>query len=426
MLHPIKKLNIAVIGGGVAGIVSAYLLGRNHEVTIFEKNDYLGGHTHTSIISDGPDKGTPVDTGFIVCNDKTYTNFQHFIKQLGIKTRPSDMSFGVYKTQGPFFYSSDVPNGLFAQRRNLFRPSFYKMIFDILRFQKLTNRTLKVGLSDQATLGDFLKTHHFGRRFIDDHIIPLGAAIWSTSLEKMLEYPAYSFLGFIRNHGLADLKATVKWQTIVGGSHSYVKAFETQFKGKIILNVKDIKVKRISGQILVSVGEKEQLFDEVIIATHADQALNLINDPTLLEKELLSAWEYSSNETVLHTDKSVMPPVRRAWASWNYLNATSIGATSKDRSSLTYFMNRLMGLKTHNDWFVTLNATGLIMPDKILHSFIYEHPVFTNKSLTSQKRLQELNGQNHTYFCGSYFGYGFHEDAVKSALHVAKHFGEAL
>lgn len=420
------RKKIAVIGSGCAGIVSAYLLDRaDFDVTLFEKNDYLGGHTNTITLLDGPDAGTSIDTGFIVFNNRNYPNFVKFLNLLEVPWQDSDMSFGFSSELDNFYYNSYVPTGLFSQMRNLFRPRFYQMINDILRFNRQASEDLQKNRLGENSLGDYLKAGAYSQSFMDYYLIPMGAAIWSTPLLKMLDFPAKSFIQFFHNHGLLALKDRPHWKTVSGGSHSYVKKFISEFKGVIEkgTQIDGMMRKKHAVQVCFQNGEIKE-FDQVVLATHADQALKLLKDPTSEEQRLLGAWTYSLNKTVLHWDDSVMPKNKKVWASWNY--RVEKGSSAEQPVSLTYHMNRLQNLKTERQYFVTLNRGLPIDEKKMIRKIDYTHPNYTLKSMATQNELDKLNHVNRTLFCGSYFGYGFHEDAVKAALQAVAHLGVRL
>lgn len=409
---------IAVIGTGVAGLTAAYILRQRHNITLFERNDYAGGHTHTIILPEGPDAGTPVDTGFIVMNHRNYPLFTRLLNKLDVELRDSDMSFSFYDQKSGLQYSGSNLNGLFAQRRNIINPRFLKMLLDIKRFFSEARAQLNEPELEVITLGDFLKAGNYSDAFINDHIIPMGAAIWSTPCNRMLEFPAASFLRFFNNHGLLSIKDRPQWRTVKGGSHQYVKKILSDFKDALHLNTPVSAVTRHSGGVTVTPHNSEPLaFDEVIIATHADEAYRMLADPSPLEEELLSPWSYQNNHTVLHRDSSVMPPIPRAWASWNFTREAC--ATPASPLALSYDMIRLQGLITAKPLFVSLNRSAPYSPVDVIREMNYMHPVYTRKALKTQHELHNLNGQRNTYFCGSYFGHGFHEDAVKSAVNVA-------
>lgn len=413
---------IAVIGGGVSGMGAAYLLQRRYHATLFEKNDYLGGHTHTVLIPHGPDAGTAVDTGFIVMNEKNYPQLTWFLDQLGVKTQESDMSLSVHVPSMKVLYSSDLPFGLFAQLRNLWNPSFYFMVKDIFRFYKNALRDLEQARSlVNLTLGEYLARGRYTNVFKEHHLLPMAAAIWSVPPGQVADFPALTFLRFYQNHGLLSLTEKPQWRTIEGGSHSYVRAFEKNFCGTVLLNACIKGVRRKDDCVEVRTGEGTQVFDKAVIACHADEALAILEDPSEEEKKLLGVWKYSINRTVLHGDPGVMPPVRRAWASWNVFRETSDEGDTP--VAVTYLMNRLQGLRTAGEYFVTLNRDERIDPGKVLGRYIYHHPTYNFDSLRSQGSLASLNGRRNTYYCGSYFGHGFHEDGIRSGFEVARLLG---
>jgi len=418
-------LKIAVIGAGIAGITASYLLQHQHDVTLYEKNDYIGGHTHTIIIDGGPDEGTPVDTGFIVLNDRTYPLLTALFSQLKVSITETDMSFSYYCRESGLQYSSRNLNTIFAQRLNLIRPSFWRMLVGILQLNSKTRQKLYQGRLADVTLGEYLKRERFSQRLIEDYLVPMAAAIWSTPDVKMMDFPAESFFRFFDNHGLLNVTDQPQWYFVSGGGHTYVRAFLDRFKGHVLANHRVTKVRRTdSGPVVTLHDGREEQFDCVILATHANEAYTMLADPTQEEILLLSPWKYTNNYTVLHTDISLLPPNRRAWASWNYLREREVKAGSP--VMITYHMNRLQNLKTERDYCVTLNPVRPIPRENIIREIEYTHPMYTFDALETQKNLPNLNGQKNTYFCGSYFGYGFHEDAVRSAVQVTKKFGIEL
>lgn len=416
---------VAVIGGGVAGIVAAYLLQRGHNVTLYEKNDYVGGHTHTIVIPKGPDAGTPIDTGFIVLNNRTYPWFIRFLSQLGVSIRRTDMSFGCDCRKTGLQYASSNFNTLFAQRLNLFRPSFWHLLMEIRRFCDKTRERLEEGKLAGITLGEFLKKEKFSCNVSQQYVIPMASAIWSASYSKMLQFPMESFARFYENHGLLSLTEHPQWYFISGGSHSYVKAFLKQFKGEIVTGCGIKGLRRSESGIALKLPDgTEKDYDDVVIAAHADEALALLSDPSDEETLLLSAWEYSRNHVILHTDPSMMPSNRGAWASWNYIREKDNQVESP--ITVTYYMNRLQKLKTKHHYCVTLNPVKPVSDEHIIEEMEYTHPQYTFNAIKTQNKLADLNGKRNTFFCGSYFGYGFHEDAVRSALEVGRKFGIEL
>ncbi len=409
-------MNIAVIGSGAAGLTATHLLQRRHRVTLIEQDTRLGGHTNTVIIPDGPDAGTPVDTGFIVMNHRNYPLLTRLFEQLGVNLRDSSMSFGYYDIPSGLQYCGSGLDGLFAQRSNLIRPGFHRMVRDVMRFFKTAQADLSDrGLEDE-TLGEYLARYRFSRTFIDHHLIPMGSAIWSTPCEEMMSFPAQSFLQFFNNHGLLSLNERPQWKTVLGGSGDYIERMRKQWTNAGIRTAVSIKqiLRSAQGVEMQFKNGESALFDQIILATHADQALRLLGDPSPTEQTLLGCWQYTRSRTLLHTDESVMPPLKKVWSSWNF---TRIGGTE---TCLTYHMNRLQGLHTRNQYFVSLNLPN--EPRGIIRDFQYEHPMYTREALAQRPRLKELNGTNRTWFAGSYFGNGFHEDAVRSAVEVARAF----
>ena len=421
--RPTTSQNIAVVGSGVAGLTTAYFLSRYHQVTLYERNSYLGGHTNTIEIPDGPDAGTPVDTGFIVMNHRNYPVLTRLFDRLHVPLRDSDMSFGYKCEVTGLAYAGSSLNTLFAQRRNLANPRFYGFVRDILRFYRQAQTDLDTDNVGEQSLGDYLERGDFGDVFVHHHLLPMGAAIWSTPCDRMMDFPAASFLHFLRNHGLLSLSNRPQWRTVVGGSWQYVKKMMGGFKGTAHTDTPVHQVRRTeTGVELTLTGNETVRHDTVVLATHADTSLGLLADPSEQEQSLLAPWVYERNHTVLHWDTSLLPANRRARASWNYCRESE----AADRVSLSYDMNRLQGLNTQRHYLVTLNRTGVIREDTIVYETDYHHPTYTLDAMATQHRLPELNGKRNTWFCGSYFGYGFHEDAVRSAAQVLDDFGIAL
>ncbi len=413
-------MDIAVVGAGVAGLTTAVLLSESHQVTIYERNSYLGGHTNTIEIPDGPDAGIPVDTGFIVMNHRNYPVLTRLFERFDVPLRDSDMSFGYQCEETGLAYAGTNLNTLFAQRRNLFRPTYYGMIRDILRFYRTSNEDLAHDRVGDRTLGEYLTDGNYGRLLVHHHLLPMGAAIWSTPCDRMMDFPASSFLHFLKNHGLLSLDNQPQWRTVVGGSYAYVKRMMTGFSGTVHTDTPVQRVKRGESGIQLTLPDGHTVTHEaVILATHADVTRRLLADPSELETSLLAPWEYSVNHTVLHWDESVLPHNRRARASWNYCRESA----TEEAVSVTYDMNRLQGLQTNRRYLVSLNRKGPLNPSAIVYEVDYTHPTYTLESMATQRRLPELNGVRGTWFCGSYFGYGFHEDAARSAALVLKDFG---
>ncbi len=421
---------IAVIGGGVAGLTAAHILQRRYRVTIFERNDYLGGHTHTIELpaGAGADAGVPVDTGFIVCNDHTYPLFHRLLGQLGVSTRSSNMSFSYTDPAVPFFYAGTNLNGLFAQRRNLLRPGFWSFLAEIRRFCAEGLRALEQNAVPPVSIGEYVTRGQYSRQFMDWYLVPMMAAIWSTPPGEVTAFPAEALLRFFRNHGLLSLRDRPQWQTVTGGSHAYVKAFQKQFNGAIRLATPVRQVRRAADGVWLSLdaGGPELRFDGVVMAAHADETFAMLADPDAAETRLLGPWHYERNRVVLHSDPAALPPVRRAWASWNYVREEPGAAADLKPVSVTYYMNLLQGLQTRKDYCVSLNRRRPIAPESIIRELEYAHPTYSFASMSTQAGLPQLNGRRQTWFCGSYFSYGFHEDAVRSAVAVGRDLGLEL
>ncbi|MAA72875.1 MAG: FAD-dependent oxidoreductase [Bermanella sp.] len=418
-----KKQKIAVIGSGIAGLTSAHLLSREHEVSLFEANDYIGGHTHTRPV-ELQGKVYPVNTGFIVFNDWTYPNFIKLMDQLGVKSEDSDMSFSVRDENTGIEYNGTSINSLFAQRRNLFRPSFLRMVKDILRFNKQTVSALENDeIGEGETLGEFVAKHGYSKSFVNHYIVPMGAAIWSASEDMMMDFPLKFFLQFFNNHGMLSVDERPQWRVLTGGSQSYVEPITRPFKERIHLNTPITKVERSSEGVTLYSHDKSFEFDQVIFSCHSDQALNMLADPSQLESDILGALPFQKNDVILHTDDSMMPKRKLAWASWNY----HIPQRKSDTAMLTYNMNILQNFHDAPETIlVTLNRSQEIDPSKILSKYSYAHPVFTLDGIKAQQRHAEISGQNRSHYCGAYWFNGFHEDGVNSALRVVKQFGITL
>ena len=415
-------MKIAIIGSGIAGLTSAYLLNRRHDITVFEASDWIGGHTHTV---DVEVKGQryAVDTGFIVFNDWTYPNFIRLLSQLGVGFKDTEMSFSVSDPLSGVEYNGHNLNTLFAQRSNLVSPKFIGMVRDILRFnrealQDLNNQRIGADM----TLGDYLKTNGYSERFIQHYIVPMGAAIWSMSLNDMLGFPLQFFVRFFKNHGLLSVSDRPQWCVIEGGSSSYVAPLTESFKQHIRLNCAVNRVERDGDGVTVHSAAGSERFDKVVFACHSDQALALLAAPTQTEQAILGALPYADNDVVLHTDTRLLPKRPLAWASWNY----RLGGPVDQPAAVTYDMNILQGIQSDTTFCVSLNQTAAIDPSKILARYTYAHPQYSLAGMAAQARWEELLGANHSYFCGAYWANGFHEDGVVSALRVAREFGEAL
>ena len=415
-------MKIAIIGSGISGLTTAYLLHKDHDITVFEANDYIGGHTHTHEISQN-DKMWRVDSGFIVYNEKTYPNFIKLLKELKVKVQKTTMGFSVKAPSQNLEYSGGSLNTVFAQRLNLFKPAFLIMLKDILRFNRLAAKELSK-VDETTTILSFLEKHKFSKPFVENYIIPMGAAIWSTAANKTTEMPAAFYIRFFKNHGLLQIFNRPQWFVIKGGSKSYVQKIIEGFQEKILLSKPVIKVERNPSEVKIYC-EKEAdplFFDKVVFATHSDQALALLKDPSNDEKSVLEAMPYQKNTAIVHTDVTLMPKIKKTWSSWNYL----LSGDQNRPVTLTYNMNILQSLDAKPDFLVTLNSLNEINPSKIIKKIDYSHPLFTVNGVHAQKKKNQISGQNNTYYCGAYWGNGFHEDGVNSALDVCKAFGVSL
>lgn len=412
-------MKIAVIGTGIAGNVAAYHLAKEHDITVFEANDYIGGHTHThNIEMDGQQH--QIDTGFIVFNYWTYPNFIKLLEELDVGVQASDMSFSVKCESTGLEYNGTSLNSLFAQRRNFLRPSFYRMIKDILRFNREAPLLLDQDESDMS-LGDYLQQQKYSPHFINNYIIPMGSAIWSADPVTLIKIPAKFFIRFFHNHGMLNVSDRPVWHVIKGGSRQYVTKLTQGFKDRIRLNQPVRYIRRLPTHVEIKTDNDElQCFDAVFIASHSDQALKMLDDATVLEREVLGAITYQRNEVILHTDTRLLPKKKLAWAAWNY----HLLPKNTGLAALTYNMNILQGLDSRETFCVTLNHTAAIDETKIIKRMEYDHPVFTPESVLAQQRQGEINGINRTYFCGAYWRNGFHEDGVVSALNALQHFKE--
>ena len=414
-------MKIAVIGAGISGNLVAYLLNPDHEIQLFEANEYPGGHTNT-VEFEAWGKTWAADTGFMVFNQRTYPNFIRLLNLLEVPWQESDMSFSVRCEQTGLEYQGSSLNGLFSQRSNLFRPIFYGMLRDILRFNRQSLECLDEA-ADCITLGQYLERRQFGRQFIDRYLIPMTAAIWSARPRAVLDFPARFLIGFFQNHGLLQIRNRPRWRTVRGGARNYVKRLLEPLAGRVRLNCPVARVTRHDDHVSVTPKDgPAERFDQVIFATHADQTLDILADTDEREREILGAFEYQPNQTVLHTDTSMLPRRRRAWASWNY----HIARETDLPVAVTYDLSRLQRIESPEPVLVTLNPSGRVDPAKVLRILDYQHPAYGLRSRQAQLRHAEINGQRRTYFCGAYWGYGFHEDGVVSALAVAKCFGKDL
>jgi uncharacterized protein len=409
-------MKIAIIGAGVAGLVCAHMLHCDHELVVFEASEEAGGHANTVHVE--TETGAyDLDTGFIVFNDRNYPRFERLLDELGVPTQPSQMSFGV--SDGvDFEYNGASPNGLFASRRHLVTPSFHRMVADLARFNRDARRLL--ASEEDPSLGEWLAQRRYSRVFVERLIVPQASAVWSADPAQMWSFPARFLAGFFENHGMLGFRDRPRWRTIAGGSRNYVQALIRPWREHLRLSTPVTEIYRHPSHVTVSTrGNEAERFDAVVIATHSDQALALLADPGERERELLGAIPYQRNEAVLHTDRSLLPRRRRAWASWNY----HLGAGAPGRCTVTYHLNRLQALRAGREFCVTLNRTAVIDPDQIIRTMQYAHPVYTPASVAAQARHREISGRNRTHYCGAYWGSGFHEDGVSSALRVVRELG---
>lgn len=426
-----KRLRIAVIGTGVSGNSAAWLLNRHHDITVFEKGSWIGGHCNTvnavlndaALNADGGDHVIPVDTGFIVYNEKTYPNLTALFRLLNVATEPSDMSFSASINNGAFEYSGYSLLTMLAQKRNLVRPRFWNMVLDILRFFREVATDAARPENHHLTLGTYLANSGYSEAFLQDYLLPLGSAIWSASLRDMRAYPLVAFVRFFDNHGLLETKQKNRpqWRTVTGGSRAYVQRLTEEFAARIQLNC-GVRALRRHPELVELTREDGtvEVFDHVVVATHSDQALALLADASPAEQKLLGAIRYERNRAILHTDTTLMPRRRRAWASWNYISAA--GDADTRLVCLTYWMNLLQNIDRRFPLFVTLNPHRDPRPGTSIATYEYDHPVFDHAALDAQQQLWTLQGVNRTWFCGAYFGHGFHEDGLQTGLAV----GEAL
>jgi predicted NAD/FAD-binding protein len=416
-------MRIAIIGTGISGSLVARLLSTEHHVTVFEANKYPGGHANTvDVVLD--ERRFSVDTGFMVFNRRTYPNFCRLLQLLEITSQPSDMSFSVRCAKTRLEYQGSSLDGLFAQRLNCLRPTFLRMLRDISCFNQRGIRAAASGeLEDGRTVGEFLRKCGVGRRFVDQYLVPMASAIWSSSPRAILDFPANFMIGFFANHGLMQMRDRPQWRTIVRGSRNYVEALLEPIRERVRLRCPVAAVSRSRDDVIVTPmdGQPER-FDEVVFASHANQTLKMLTDVTRSERQILGAFPYQPNVAILHTDTRLLPKRRRAWASWNY----HIPDGNDQSASVTYDLSRLQNHDSPSPILLTLNATECIDPDRILRNFSYHHPAYSRESISAQRRFKEISGRNRTHFCGAYWGYGFHEDGVNSALAVVKHFGIEL
>lgn len=414
-----SQRRIAVIGAGIGGLSAAWLLSQKHAVTLFEADNRLGGHANTAE-APGDAGPVPVDTGFIVYNEGNYPNFTALLDHLGAPSLYADMSLSVSLDDGAFEYSSFGLGGLFAQKRNLFSPRYWRLLLDVFRFFRTAAGDLEALERDATSLGDYLTSRRYSDAFRDDHLLPQAAAIWSTPLDQIGAYPAASLIRFFLNHGMMTVTGRGLWRTVKGGSREYVARLVERFAGEVRKGVRVAGVKRdAAGVELRLAGGARERFDEVVIATHGDAALALLDDPSSDEHRLLSCFKYSRNMIALHTDPVLMPKRRAAWTSWNHIGRRD----APGEGAVTYWMTRLQSLTGAPDIFATLNPNKEIAADRLIRTEIYEHPLFDGAAIAAQREFWDIQGVRRTWFCGSYLGHGFHEDALQSGLAVAEQLG---
>ncbi len=411
--HGRKRL--AVVGTGISGLLAAERLATKHDVVVFEADERIGGHTHTVDVQTG-DGTVAVDTGFIVCNDRTYPEFLALMSRLGVGLRDSDMSFSMHCEASGVEYCGSSVDGLFAQRRNLLRPKFWSMLHGITRFHRLAESYLDSDL----TLGEVLREARLEGAFARWYLLPMMAAIWSAKPEVLSSMPARFFIRFFRNHGMLQVKNRPQWRTVVGGSRSYLGPLSRTFSDRIRLNASVVEIRRQAAGVTVRTkGGEPEVFDGVVLATHSDQAARMLVDSSDAERAVLTAIPYQANDVVLHTDTSLLPNRRKTWSAWNY----RLPASPSEHATVTYDMNTLQGLETVERYLVSLNSSARIDPAKVLRRFSYDHPVFDERCVQAQAQVAELSGTGRVWFCGAWCGFGFHEDGVQSALRVANDFG---
>jgi predicted NAD/FAD-binding protein len=420
-----ERESVAVVGAGVAGLTAAWLLQRKYRVELFERNPYAGGHTRTVTVEDGPDAGTPVDMGFIVMNHRNYPVLTRVFEQLDTDLGDSDMSFSYRCDATGYTYAGTNVAALFARAGNLLNREHWRMLGDIIRFNRAATQQVEEDTLNGDTLGQYLEKGKFSTAFANHYLLAMGSAIWSAPQHEMLDFPARPFIHFFHNHGLLTLGDRPQWRYVRGGSHTYVRSMLNTFQGSLHTEAAPRSVRREGGGVVLRLKDgAERRFDHVVIGTHADEALALLEDPSGPERELLGAWRYQPNEAILHTEEAVMPGTKKAWASWNFLRPENADAAHP--VSVTYHMNRLQRLQTQQEYFVSLNLGSHVPTSRRLTTITFTHPLYTFASLATQDRLANLNGVNSTYYCGSYFGYGFHEDAARSGVQVAEQMGVSL
>ena len=412
-------MKVAIIGGGISGLMVAEQLEGLCEYTLFEKSDYLGGHTDTHEVTI-QGKSYRVDTGFIVCNRSVYKNFFKMLDKYTIKTQKSNMSFAVNNLDSGMIYNATNISSLFCQKKNIFNPKFYRMIFDIIRFYKEAEKVLNSGT--EISLGNYLINEKYSQYFIDEHILPMTSALWSGDFDSIKQFPLVYLLSFMKNHQMLQINKRPSWETIVGGSSHYVKTLCKNLNGNLLTNTQVIGVKRSNDKVIIKTETNDHEFDHVFFASHSDQTLNLIKNPTITETEILSSIPYVKNTIDLHTDSSILPKQKKAWASW----IVNKYPDQNDQCTVNYYMNLLQNIECPEPLIVSLNQSNYIDDKKILKTIIYQHPVYTANTIAAQKRIHEIQGKNNSYFCGAYWGWGFHEDGAKSAVQAVSQFKQEV
>jgi hypothetical protein len=410
-------MKIAVIGSGIAGLGAAWLLGRDHDVVIYEKDDRLGGHTHTHRVQQAG-RDYAIDSGFIVHNPGNYPLLTRMLAELGVASQPTTMGFSVQDARNGLEYNATNPNALFCQRRNLLSPRFLRMVREILRFYRECGALLSEA-GDGPTLGAYLRDHDYSTLFIEDHLIPMASALWSSPSASILEFPAKYLVRFMDNHHMLNVNQRPQWCVVQGGSSSYIAAMQTRWNVETRLSSGVRNIRREADGVFVQTRADEDRFDQVVLACHSDQALALLSDASSPEREILGAIRYQDNETVLHTDARLLPKRRKAWAAWN----AYVPAAPEDACTVSYCMNLLQSIESPEPFVVTLNRSHDIAADKIIARMRYQHPVYSHASVTAQTRRSEINGVNRTWYAGAYWGFGFHEDGLRSGVEVARALG---
>ncbi len=411
------KKKLAIIGTGIAGISCAHYLKDKYDISLFEKNDYLGGHTHTHEIKEGA-KVFTLDTGFIVFNKHTYKNLLNLFAELKVDKNSSDMSFSVDNKDSGLQYGSGGFNNIFAQRKNIFSYRYLKFLLEIKKFFKLANEDYKKGEQRQKTLAEYCSDKALSKYFMDNFLVPIASAVWSTPHTAIYDFPINSLLPFFYNHGLLGLNTHFQWYTVKGGSNTYIKKIVAAANFDIHLSEKVIQVSDTNGQVLVETEKKKYTYDKVILASHADESMAIVANLAPEKRLLLESFPYNSNLAILHTDESIMPKYKNAWASWNH--AIQDDGQGKYKAATTYWLNKLQSPATQKNYFLSINPFQKIDKDKVIKEIHYNHPLFTPENFARQKNLQELNKNTNIYFSGAYFGYGFHEDGLKAGLELVK------